>query len=85
LTRLQFFRAIASASLVKSNVVVLSAGEPFTQGFSWGIVGTDADWDDEANQVELRIEIFVAVPGRENTVAIGAVAFQVMILAALDA
>jgi hypothetical protein len=85
LTRLQFFRAIATASLVKTDVVVLSAGEPFTQAFGWGIVGTDADWDDEAKQVELRIEVSVSVSGRENTVAIGGLAFQVMILAAVVA
>jgi hypothetical protein len=85
LTRQQFFRAISSASLVKTDVVVLSAGEPFTQGFGWGIVGTDADWDDESKQVELRIEVVVTVSGRENTVAIGGLAFQVAILAAVVA
>ena len=83
LTRQQFFRAISTASLVKTDVVILSAGEPFSQGFGWGIVGTDADWDDESKQVELRIEVFAAVSGRENTVQIGGLAFQVMILAAV--
>lgn len=83
--RQQFFRAISSASLVKADVVVLSAGEPFTQSFGWGIVGTDADWDDECEQVELRIEVVATVSGRENTVVISGLAFQVTILAAIVA
>ena len=47
----QFVRAIATASIVKTQIANIASG-----GFaSWNIVDVDADWDDESGQVELRV------------------------------
>src|SRR5918996_6358094 len=52
LTNRQFVRAIATASIVKTQIANIAPG-----GFAtWNIADVDADWDDESGQVELRIE-----------------------------
>jgi hypothetical protein len=55
----QFVRAIATASIVQTQIVNMAQG-----GFAnWDIVDVDADWDDESGQVELRIEAQVGCAG----------------------
>jgi len=81
LTRQQFLRAIATASLTKTTAIVQS----LPSDFGWGIAGIDADWDDESGQVELRIEAFAYASGANNSTSINSLAFQVTILAAMTA
>ena len=77
----QFVRAIATASIVKSQI-----GNIKTGGFAaWNIVDADADWDDESGQVELRIEAQVDCMGANQNVTINGFAFHITILAALPA
>jgi hypothetical protein len=77
----QFVRAIATASIVKSQI-----GNIKTGGFAaWNILDADADWDDESGQVELRIEAQVDCIGANQNVTINGFAFHVTILAALPA
>ena len=81
LTNRQFVRAIATASIVKSQI-----GNIKTGGFAaWNIVDADADWDDESGQVELRIEAQVDCMGTNQSVSINGFAFHITILAALPA
>ena len=83
----QFVRAIATASLTKT--VVDYPGEapaqPVATGAAWKILATDADWDDESGQVELRIEAQVTSKGAGQEVAISGIGFHVTILAATSA
>jgi|SRR5438876_5105311 len=82
LTRKQFFRASATASLTKTSLNVNRV--PFVA--SWQILSVDADWDDESGQVELRIEAEVDVFGAQgNNVSIFGIGFHVTILAAAAA
>lgn len=81
-TRQQFFRAIATASLAKTDVFLNSLAQ---NGIVWSINGIDADWDDESGQVELRVEVSAAVSGANNFAQIVGLAFQVTILAAVAA
>jgi len=81
LTRQQFFRAISIASLVNTTLQVAQVGSTF----SWAITDVDADWDDESGQVELRVGVSAVASGANNGVTIGAIAFQVTILAAVAA
>ena len=81
LTRRQFHRAIASVSLAN----FFQEGRPaFAQ---WSVVGSDADWDDEEERVELRAEFQVVVlvnaANRQSTTSITKFGFQVTILAEL--
>ena len=77
----QFVRAIATASIVKTQIVNIAAG-----GFAtWNIVDVDADWDDESGQVELRVEAEVSCLGSNQGASINGLAFHVTILAALPA
>jgi hypothetical protein len=75
----QFVRAIATASIVKTQVANIAPGGSAT----WNIVDVDADWDDESGQVELRIEAQVNCSGANQIASINAFAFHVTILAAL--
>lgn len=78
-TRQQFFRAVCTASMaLTSSRVQVAPGE-----FAWQIVGSEADWDDESGQVELRIEVQVTCTGNGNQAAINGMAFQVTILGAV--
>jgi hypothetical protein len=77
----QFVRAIATASIVKTQIANIAPG-----GFAtWNIVDVDADWDDESGQVELRIEAQVSCLGSNQSAGINGFAFHVTILAALPA
>jgi|SRR4029434_6859155 hypothetical protein len=82
LTRQQFFRAIGTASLAKTAMFLQSLAP---NGFGWSINGTDADWDDESGQVELRVEVSLVASGQNNRALIDGLAFQVTILAAVAA
>jgi len=77
----QFVRAIATASIVKTQIANISPGGIAT----WDIVDIDADWDDESGQVELRIETRVGCVGSNQVASINGFAFHVTILAALPA
>jgi len=78
-TRQQFFRAVCTASIIKKQSrVQIVPGD-----FVWEIVGSDADWDDESGQVELRIEVRVSSTGTGNSATISGLAFQVTILGAV--
>ena len=79
LTNRQFVRAIATASIVKSQIGNIKTGG----SAAWNIVDADADWDDESGQVELRIEAQVDCMGANQNVIINGFAFHVTILAAL--
>jgi len=77
----QFVRAIATASIVKTQIANIGQG-----GFaSFDVVDIDADWDDESGQVELRIEVQVSCSGSNAGASINGFAFHVTILAALPA
>jgi hypothetical protein len=78
-TNRQFVRAIATASIVKTQIANIAP-----QGFAnWNVVDVDADWDDESGQVELRIEAQVSCLGSNQSASINGFAFHVTILAAL--
>ena len=78
LTRQQFVRAICTASLAQtSQRIQVVPGD-----FSCGIVASDADWDDESGQVELRVEVNASVNGNNNSVTLNSFSFDVTILAA---
>ena len=70
----QFQRAIASAWFTK---MTLSTGDG--ANISWAITEVEAEQDDESGQVEMRIEVQLAAT-RAN-VGVGAIGFQVTILA----
>jgi hypothetical protein len=81
LTTRQFVRAIATASIVKTQIANITTG-----GFAtWNIVDIDADWDDESGQAELKIEAQVNCLGSNQSASINGFAFHVTILAALPA
>jgi hypothetical protein len=82
LTRKQFVRAIATASLAK---IVILGPNTGAAGAQWYIMDVDADWDDESERVELRIEAQVYASGSGGTANILGFSFQVNILAALPA
>ena len=81
-TNRQFVRAIATASIVKTQITNTAAG-----GFAanWNVIDVDADWDDESGQVELRIEAEVNCSGSKASASINGFAFHMTILAALPA
>lgn len=80
LTRAQFHRAIASASLAQITVNNPASGNYVVQ---WSIDEVDADWDDETNSVEVRVEVSVFNPHDSCTTMIQRVAYHVIILAQL--
>jgi hypothetical protein len=82
LTNRQFVRAIATASVVRPQIINTAAA-----GFAatWDIIDVDADWDDESGQVELRIEAQVTCSGSNASASINGFAFHVSILSALPA
>jgi hypothetical protein len=82
LTRQQFVRAICTATLAKTTLQLQTV--PNTA--NWQVVSSDADWDDESGQVELRVEALVGSNGGTNNFAgINGFTFQVTILAAIAA
>ena len=81
LTNRQFVRAIATASIVKTQIANIAPGGLAT----WNIVDVDADWDDESGQIELRIEAQVSCLGSNQSASINGFAFHATILAALPA
>ena len=75
LTRLQFHRAIATASVASQIVSVQTAPREFTVN----VHSVEADWDDEDQRVKVRVEIGVHSNGA--TVEITQVRYWVAILA----
>jgi hypothetical protein len=82
LTRRQFVRASAIASMIGINAYLPI---PDSAQQLWQILGVDADWDDEAQQTELRVELSTMVTGSNNQVTISGFAFQVTVLAEMPA
>lgn len=79
LTRQQFIKASGTASIAKTTMGILQVpANP-----SWLMVSVDADWDDESGQVEVRIEVSVAMSGNNNSNFIQGMMFQATILAAV--
>lgn len=81
LTRQQFFRAICTTALASTTQHTQVAPGDFV----WAIVSSDADWDDESGQVELRVEVSVSANGSNNSATLNSFSFQVTILAAVAA
>ena len=75
LTRLQFHRAIATASVASQTVSVQTRPREFTVN----VHSVEADWDDEDQRVEVRAEIGVISNG--TTVEITQIRYWVAILA----
>ena len=75
LSRLQFHRAIGTASIASQIVSIQTAPREFTVN----IHSVEADWDDEDQRVKVRIEIGVLTNG--TTVEISQVRYWVAILA----
>ena len=56
LTRAQFYRAIGTASVSFQIMDILGA----PAGFTVQIVSVEADWDDESERVEVRVEVLLS-------------------------
>ena len=81
LTRQQFVRAICTVALASTTQhTQVAPGD-----FAWAIVSSDADWDDESGQVELRVEVSLSAGGNSNSATLNSFSFQVTILAAVAA
>lgn len=79
LTVTEFRRAVATASLASLQ------GQGGDATFSaWNITGVDADFDDDAGQVQLQFDLSVTVDAGASSASavVGGVGFQVIILAA---
>jgi hypothetical protein len=77
LTRRQLVRATASVSFAVTSFYEFDG----TSGLSFGLQNVEADWDDEAQQVEVRFEVFASSENLNATVV--KISYQVTILAAL--
>jgi hypothetical protein len=75
LTRAQFYRAIGTASVSLQTLDILGA----PAGFAIQIVSVEADWDDESERVEVRVE--VSLSSSLTTVNIDQLRYWVTILA----
>ena len=75
LTRLQFHRAIGTASVASQTVSVQTPPREFTVN----VHSVEADWDDENQRVKVRVEIGVMSDGA--TVEITQIRYWVAILA----
>jgi hypothetical protein len=75
LTRLQFHRAIGTASVASQIVSIQTAPREFTVN----IHSVEADWDDENQRVKVRVEIGLIANGA--TVTITQIRYSVAILA----
>jgi hypothetical protein len=56
LTRTQFHRAIGTASVSLQTMDILGA----PAGFTVQVVSVEADWDDESEKVEVRVEVLLS-------------------------
>ena len=79
LSRREFVRATASISFATTSFYEFDG----TSGMSFGIENVEADWDDEAQQTEVRFDLFASSENLNATVA--KVSYQVTILAAVAA
>ncbi len=79
LTRQQMVRATASVGY--ATTIIYEYDGPSM--FAFGLENVEADWDDEAQQVEVRFDVFATSQILNATVA--KVSYQVTILAALPA
>jgi hypothetical protein len=75
LTRAQFYRAIGTASISLQTMDILGA----PAGFTVHIVSVEADWDDESERVEVRVEVLLR--SSLTTVNIDQLRYWVTILA----
>ena len=79
LTRRQFIRAIATASLIRVGLTT-SGGPGVGINCNWLINFVDADWDDESGQVEVRVEVTVTSAPVTSAIVAG-IRFQATVLA----
>ena len=56
LKRTQFYRAIATASVSLQTMDILGA----PAGFTAHVCSVEADWDDESERVEMRVEVLLS-------------------------
>jgi hypothetical protein len=77
LTRRQLVRATASVAFAVTSFYEFDG----TSGVSFGLESVEADWDDEAQQVQVRFDVFASSDNLNATVA--KISYQVSILAAL--
>lgn len=56
LTRTQFHRAIGTASVSLQTMDILGA----PAGFTVQVISVEADWDDESERVEVRVEVLLS-------------------------
>ena len=80
LTRRQFIRAIATASLNRIGLSTSGGGPGVVINSNWSINFVDADWDDESGQVEVRVEVSVTSAPVTSAIVAG-IGFQATILA----
>ena len=74
-TRAQFHRAIGTASVSLQTMDILGA----PAGFTVQIVSVEADWDDESERVEVRVEVLLS--SSLTTVNVNQLRYWVTILA----
>jgi len=77
LTRRQFIRATATASIVRFNIFATVTTTLGNTG--WNINSVETDWDDESGQVEVRVEF--SVQAHNNAVTLTGLGYQATVLA----
>ena len=75
LTRGQFYRAIAAASVASQGVSKRGVPSDYTVQIN----SVEADWDDESERVEVRVELFLS--SSRATVNVNQLRYWVTILA----
>ena len=83
LTRRQFVRAIATASLNRIFLFYSGGGGSTQINSNWSVESVDADWDDESGQVEVRVEVLVITGGTGST-GVTSIGFHATILAEME-
>ena len=78
LARTQFHRAIATASFTAETLHAQNAGFEFR----YAINSVDADWDDESDRVEVRVEVYLTASAT-MTLNLSQLRYSVTILAQL--
>jgi hypothetical protein len=78
-------RLIVASLYILPLIILKSSANPGAFSGTWDIIDVDADWDDEFEQDELRIEAQVSCSGSNPSASINGFTFHVTILAALPA
>jgi hypothetical protein len=77
LTRTQFHRAIGTASVSLQTMDILGA----PAGFTVQVVSVEADWDDESERVEVRVEVLLSSSSSLTAINVDQLRYWVTILA----